>query len=229
MMRHERGSAMVETALVVGLALVVIFNGLQLAILGFLQLHADAVAFTAARFLAEGGAAASYPSGSFPPAMTLSLTNTATTAQAVVTKTASGLRLLPGVPASVVLRGEHQETFSSASTSTVPPFQISESLEQLVDYYAGGTKQTVVPPVPSTHAICLAHTVSTGQGNGVNGAFKIWNDHASTFQKAYVELPSSWSAGTLSTTWQRDVPKSYSKNQAAIDGWDATAPGCSGT
>jgi hypothetical protein len=66
MTSSERGAALAETALMVGFAILIIFNGLQLAIMGFMQLHTDAIAFTAARFVAEGGTQANYPATGFP-------------------------------------------------------------------------------------------------------------------------------------------------------------------
>lgn len=225
MTARQRGTALAETAMVVGLAMMIIFNGIELAMLGFYQLHADATAFAAARYAAAGGDPASFPGANFPPAFPPAISFPLTgTAQAVVTKDdAASLVLIPGVGTAGV-QGQHQENVALTTTAGIPRLLISESLQQLVNYYPSGTQ---IGSAPSVHAICLAHSINTSGGNGTNGAFKIWGDHSAILQHASQEFQGgSWSQLTLQPAWQRGNPR-YSQYQSTIDGWDT--PTCGGT
>jgi hypothetical protein len=213
----ERGTALAETALMVGFAIMIVFNALQLAVMGIMQLHTDAVAFTAARYVAEGGTQANYPAANFPPAVTLSV---AAPAGQIVTATATasvpGL-IMVGAPSSVTLQGQHQEAPWGGTVNAIPAFSISEKNTQLVNAYSG----VQLTGTPSTRPICLAHSINaTGNGNGNNAVFATFQAHSSTFSK--VNFPSSWSA-TLDPQWDITNKKAFNTDEATIYGWDKTA------
>lgn len=234
-MKDERGTALAETALVVAMALVIVFNGLQLALIGFYQLHADAVAFTAARYVAQGGTTGGYlTAGFFPPALSLNATQAGSIVTASATATLPGLFLIPNAPASVPIQGQDIETAAGTSTSTLQPFSISESNTGLTNYYAGSAATT-----PSAHMICLAHTINVnGNGNGGNGAFAIFQSHADIFSKLANSFPSSVPASpspTYDLANTSNGQNAQDPSEVTIygkNGWDSTyssAPICSGT
>lgn len=223
----QRGTALAESALVVGLALLIVFNGLQLALFGFYQLHTDAVAFTAARYVSEGGTQAGYTALNYPPAVTTlsAPAPTGGTAQATATQTLAGLLMLPGAAATVTVQGEDREAVAAAAAGKAPAFSISESNTGLTNFYNGASATG-----QSARAICLAHSILlNGNGNGGNGAFKIFQDHANAFAALTQGngFPTSVPA-TPDPAW--DITnKKFNSYEATIYGWDATAAACNGS
>jgi hypothetical protein len=225
MIGSQRGTALAETALVVSMALLVIFNGVQLGLLSFYQLNADASAFTAARLEGLTGSASTAQNTStntLPPAAdSYAITQpTASLSQAVVTKTGAGLLLLPGAPAGVTVRGEHQEpTAPAPGTGFSFAFAVPLAQTFIVNYFAQGA--TNAAGSGGTHDVYLAQNVdTTTNAQGWNGAFAEWSEHQKCF--ASINFPSQYSAtqnnGQPLAQWT-----SFPNNsaEAAIYSWDA--------
>jgi hypothetical protein len=235
-MRAERGTALVETALVVSLALMIIFNGLELALMGFDQSHADQHAFTAARIQAITGSATTGTNTTktnFPPALdTYSVTTVGTLSQAVISKTAHALVMLPGAK-SVAIKGEHQELVTPNAANSPLPFAFSVPTAVLQNYYAAGTSNGTAAAIGRRN-MTLAQAVNTATNSqGWNGAFKQWRDHEKCF--AAINFPQNYastqtsSADTAPATMWLNYTTGTGKNgnapEAAIYGWDTGGSG----
>lgn len=231
MSRAERGTALAETALVVGMALLVLFNSLQLALLGFYQVHADAAAFLTARVqsLSDSTTAQSTLASALPPGLSAAPTLTMPNGQSLsqARHDWQGLVLVPGAPGSTPVYGDAMEPTTSQSAVTTP-FSFSAPAATLPNYFPQQDVDDarIVYPQPYT-SLYLAQNLGTSNGNGWNGAFTEWQDHAQCYAK--VNFPNSYAATQTSTTASGYVvdPKTnpwsnFPNNsvEATIYGWD---------
>jgi len=225
----QRGTALAETALVVGLALMLIFNALELSLLGFYQLHVDAAAFLTARVfsLADATTAQSTLASALPPGLAApSLTTQSNGSQSVVQQKWDGL-LLPGFSNSSIVYGEDVEPTASQATVT-SSFAFDVPFATLPNYYP---QEDVDDPslqyTPAYTGLYIAQNLGSSNGNGWNGLFAEWRAHEQCFAK--VNFPNSYAATQSSasgSTYYVD-PKSnpwanFPSNsvEATIYGWD---------
>lgn len=223
-MRAERGTALAETALVVGFALVVVFNAFELALLGFNQLHADGAAFLGARVQALSGSsttAQSTTNAALPPATTLVFSTPAGFSQAIATRTSPGLLMIPGMSGSFSVRGQGLEPIPTASTSPIYAFAAPNT--SLVNYYAQGVADSA--STPGTRAIFLSQTIDAATTSDV---FHQWREHQRCY--ASISFPAAYSAtqtssnGTTYTVnartnpWATFTANSAEANIYALDG-----------
>jgi hypothetical protein len=193
-----RGTALAETALTVSLALLVIFNSLELALLGFYQLHADAAAYFTARYDAlstnsQPDTAAKTALGTtLPPAYpspSVQITE-APFAQSIVTQSWPGLLLLPGVSGSTTVYGEHIEPIPPISgVNSVNAFTYGVQTAQIQNYWDPQSNRLVAYPTQPNKNLGLA-LVDTVVGNGSNGIFHYFSEHDACYQKLINSLPS---------------------------------------
>jgi hypothetical protein len=200
MNRAQRGTALAETALVVGLALLVIFNALELSLLGFYQLHVDAAAFLTARVfsLADATTAQSTLASALPPALGgVSLTTQSNGSLSVVQQKWDGL-LLPGFSNSSLVYGEDVEPTASQATVT-SSFAFDVPSTTLPNYYPqGDVDDPSLQYTPAYTGLYIAQNLGSGNGNGWNGQFAEWRAHAQCFAK--VNFPNSYAATQSSAT-----------------------------
>lgn len=235
MKTRERGSALAETALVVGVALLVLFNSLELGILGFYQVHTDAAAFMTARVqaLADSATALSDVT-SLPPdvSMQASLTVSGTQSQSVVTESWQGLLGFPNAAGSTSVTGEYIEPMATQSSVT-SPFAFSVPSAVLPNYYPqGDVNDATVPYSPAYTSVYIAQNFGTSQGQGWNGQYGEWRDHAQCYAK--INFPNSYAStqsGTVNGVYVVD-PKTNpwsnfpnNSEEATIYGWDAGKAG----
>jgi hypothetical protein len=226
--RHERGAALAETALVVSLALVIFFNGLELALLGFNQLHADAAAFVAARYQALSGSATTATTKTntaLPPATALALSTPAGFSQAIATRTSPGLIMVPGMTGSFTLKGQQLEPLPSPSTS--PIFDFSAPSTSIVNFYAQGTVGSAA--APTTHAVSLAQTIDQATTSDV---FHQWREHqrclaSIAFPATYGATQTSTSGGVYTVNGSTNPWATFPANSAEskVYGWDSGGSG----
>jgi Flp pilus assembly protein TadG len=209
-----RGTALIETALTIGIVLVVLFGSVQLGILGFTQTAGDGAAFVAAHTYAQNPAsgtayAKSAATGVFDkiPASAITVTPQGGTVTATAATTANGIDV-PGAPATVALQSSATERVPSAPGSTPPPFAASGTLKNYRD--ASG----VANPA---HPIVVAQTIGTGHGS--NGRFKEWFCRGGVYSG--LSFPShrpTGSAAGPNTFWD---PAWCSSPLAQIYAWDS--------
>ena len=194
MTRFARGGALIETALVIGIVLTVLFGTLQLGALGFVQMASDGAAFVSARTYAQttssGTAfAKTVATGVFAkvPASAITLTPGTSTVASAVTSTSAGVPV-PGAPATVTLRSQATERVPAAAGATPGAFAASGTLAN----YRTGSGYAY----PS-YTFFVAQTFGTG--NGHNGRFAEWYCR----QKVYsgVSFPSRRPWGGSGSSW----------------------------
>ena len=175
-MKRQRGVALPETALMIGLALLLILGAAQLAILSVTQLSADGGAFVAAHMLAEEPTSSPLATvqGIFPgiKAGNLSASNAGPNLEQATVTTSAGGFSLPGFPSSFSITGSDLE-IAPASVDAAAQTYTFGATAQLLNWCPYQTSCTF----PSLRSIYIAHQLSTG-GNGVNGQFSEWICHA---------------------------------------------------
>ena len=215
-MKRQRGVALPETAILIGLALLLILGASQLAILSVTQLSADGGAFVAAHLLAQEHTASPLATvqGIFPgiKAGNLSASSAgANVEQATVTTSAGGFSL-PGFPSSFPITGSDLEVAPAAVDAAAQTYTFGVTA-QLLNWCPYQTSCTF----PSARSIYVAHQLSTG-GNGVNGQFSEWICHANKFGS--VSFPNA-----LPTPGARWNPlDTHSGAEYDIYSWDTGTP-----
>ena len=176
MNRSQRGVALPETALMIGLALMLILGAVQIAILSVTQLSADGGAFVAAHMLAEQPTSSPLATvqSIFPgiKAGNLSASNAGQNLEQATVTTSAGGFSLPGFPSSFPITGSDLEVAPSSVDVAAQTYTFGVTA-QLLNWCPYQTICTF----PNTRSIYVAHTLSTG-GNGVNGQFSEWNCHS---------------------------------------------------
>jgi hypothetical protein len=167
-----RGTALVETALTVGLALLLVLGAAQMAIIGYTQISADGAAFLAARAQAENPSAngvttatsifSNFSSSNFStPSPSPSLVPYS------VTKSVGGFSLMPGLSSTYSVTGKDVEYAPAGGTATPAPYTFSINPEYLLNY-CDPTKSC---SLPSNYTIYLAQGIGNGNGNGITASF----------------------------------------------------------
>jgi hypothetical protein len=226
MYRMSRGAALVETALTIGVSLLIVLGAAQMALIGYTQISADGAAFIAAHTAASNPSANSvttatgvfsqFNSGNFSapsPAPQLD--------PSVVSKVVSGFSLVPGLASTYTVTGKDVE-YQAAGANTNP------------STYAFDTNNTVLlnfcaPPgtscsFPSNHCIYLANSIGTGNGNGANGQFAEWRAHQRVFARlaqSFHQVTPTTGSGALYHT-NLDVGWN-SSDESTVYGWDGAS------
>lgn len=217
-MNSRRGVALPETALMIGLALLLILGAAQLAILSVTQLSADGGAFVAAHLLAQEPTASplSTVQGIFPgiKAGNLNASNAGTNLEQATVTTSAGGFSLPGFPSSFSITGSDLEIAPASVDASAQTYTFGVTAE-LLNYCPYQTVCTF----PSIRSISIAHQLSTG-GNGVNGQFSEWICHANYYGN--VSFPNS--LPTPGPKW--DPSSTQSGAEYTIYSWD-TGTTCS--
>jgi len=219
--------ALPETALTLGIALLLILGTAQMTIIGFSQVSADGAAFVAAHTTAIDSSAnpATTVATAFPQLSADSVTATPAAVdlqQAVVSKTVGGFLALPGVAANYALTGADVEFTTSASTSP-QPFAFGASA--VLANYCPASGACVLP---STYSMYLAQSIDEqSNAQGWNGAFAEWRCH----QQYYAALSSGSdqfpqsrpTTGLKNSVWDPNNPHGA---EAPIYGWDVGNHAC---
>jgi hypothetical protein len=222
----RRGSALPETAIVLGLSLMLMLAAVQSTILGYAQVSADGAAFVAAHTSAidaASGATSASANGtsavnsSYPnlnPDSTV-LSSGTNVAQATVTKSVDGFAMIPGLATSYQLNGSDAE-FSPAGGSS--PQDFSFSIDAQLNNYCPDSGDC------TPRAIWLAQYVDTkANGNGWNGPFAEWRCHQQYY--AALNWPQNRPLGGLQGSSYD--PESSKSLEAPIYGWDTGTHACS--
>jgi hypothetical protein len=222
-----RGTALVETALTVGLALLLVLGAAQMAIIGYTQISADGAAFLAARAQAENPSAngvttatsifSNFSSSNFStPSPSPSLVPYS------VTKSVGGFSLMPGLSSTYSVTGKDVEYAPAGGTATPAPYTFSINPEYLLNY-CDPTKSC---SLPSNYTIYLAQGIGNGNGNGINGVFSEWQCHQKYY--AQVNWPSTRPQGGYNTIKGDKVmdPNAPGSVEGNIYGWDSGQHKC---
>lgn len=209
----ERGSAMPETAMVLGTALVILLGAVQMTTLGFSQISADGAAFVAAHTVAvdknaNGSAAAQSALPAFAPDAVALSTPLPNIEQATVSKNVDGFSLVPGAASAYALSAGDQEYTSGGSAQPGPfAFAIHATLNNYCDDYGACTPRSMY----------LAQTIDeTGNGQGWNGPFNEWRCHQQYY--ASLNFPASRPSGGLRGSPYD--PQARGTTENAIYSWD---------
>lgn len=186
--RSCRGTATVETALTIGLSLLLVLGTAQMAIIGYEQISADGAAFIAAHAtVADPSAkAASVANSVFNsiPVANINASLGSGTAQATANRTVTGFPLMPGLASSYNVSGADVEYAPSPPPGNTPTFAFGASAV-LTNYCVGS------PCVfPSNYNIYLAQTIVPG-GSGINGQFTEWACHDQDFVALESDFPAT--------------------------------------
>ncbi|HVA27901.1 MAG TPA: hypothetical protein VNF68_06955 [Candidatus Baltobacteraceae bacterium] len=215
-----RGTALPETALVIGISLIIVLGAVQATIIGYTQISADGAAFIAAHTAAMD-ATVSVPSvvatafPNFNPDSATASSPASGLEQATVAKTVDGFLMVPGLASSYQLSGADVE-FSPNGAAQVPQ-DFSFAIDATLNNYCPDNGPC------STRTIYLAQYVDTqSNANGWNGPFAEWRCHQQYY--ASVNWPQSRPQGGL----QGSVydPQSPSSLEYPIYKWDAGSHAC---
>lgn len=186
--RTPRGTALPETALTIGLALLLVLGSAQMAILGYTQISADGAAFIAAHTQSENPSAngvttATTVFNNFSSSNFSTPSPSPSMIPFSVTKSMSGFSLMPGLASSYSVTGKDVEYSPAGAGATPAPF--SFGVTATINNYCGNPHANCF--LPSTYSIYLAQGVGNGNGNGSNGIWSEWRCH----QQYYAQL--NWS------------------------------------
>ena len=161
-----RGAAMVETAFVMSVVLMVLFGALQLSLLAFVQTSQDGAAFVAARAYAQNpsagtasAAAAAHKIFAHVPVAALVLTPSAGQVAAGAQASANGLPV-PGTPATFTLGSVDTELL--AGTASVTPFGATVTLQ---NYYTSPGDNYDVGGLLQPRPMLVAQTFGSVSGS----------------------------------------------------------------
>jgi hypothetical protein len=227
-MRNVRGVALPETALVIGLSMLVILGAAQMTIIGYSQVAADGAAFTAAHARAANPAAALNGTTAaisvFPQFVASNFTTPspapANISQSQVTKSVGGFSLLPGGRATFNVRGSDVEYAPAQTSATPAPFAFSVSATLYNDCDPTGNCS-----LPSNVSIWLAQNPGSGNGNGVNGIFSEWQCHQKYY--ASVNWPATRPSNYSTINGTNLDPKTHGTAENNIYSWDGGSHNCS--
>lgn len=210
----ERGTALPETAMVIGIALLLMLGAVQTTLIGYAQVSADGAAFVAAHTIAmdRSANANSVVTTTFPnlsaDAVTVS-TPAPNLQQATVTKTVDGFAILPGFANSYQLNGGDVE-FTPANAANAPQV-FSFAVNAMLNNYCPDSG----PCTP--RSMYLAQNVNTtANGNGWNGPFTEWRCHQQYL--ASLNWPKQRPAGGL--TGSQYDPQWSKSLEYSIYSWD---------
>lgn len=215
-----RGTALPETALTIGLALLLVLGAAQMAIIGYTQISADGAAFIAAHTEAENPSAngvntaanvfSQFGSSDFanpsPSPLTVPMT---------VSKSVTGFSLMPGLASSYTVTGKDVEYAPAGGAATPAPYAFGITTETLLNYCDPHGNCFL----PSTYTMYLAQGVGDGNGNGVNGVFSEWRCHQQYYSK--VNWPQTRPNGYAAIKGDKVLdPTTNSSIEGNIYGWD---------
>lgn len=227
-MKHARtrGTALPETALTMGLALLIVLGAAQMAIIGYTQISADGAAFVAAHEQAQnpsanGVAAASSVFSQFGSEDFSSPSPSPSLLPMTVSKSLSGFSLMPGLASSYSITGKDVEYAPDGAGATPAPYRFS--IDATLLNYCDPTIPCSLPS--SGHSIYLAQGVGDGNGNGANGIFSEWRCHQQYYAK--VNWPSSYPDGYAAIQGDK-VLDPYTNNSIEnnIYSWDSGSHKC---
>jgi hypothetical protein len=221
--RFSRGVALVETALSVGVALIIVLGAAQMALIGYTQVSADGAAFIAAHTRAanpgaNGATTATGVFSQFSPGNFSSPSPSPLLDPAVVTTSVGGFSLVPGVASTYSVTGKDVEYAPANASSTPAPFAFSINATLLNDCQPTGTCA-----LPSNTAIYLAQQMGNNNGNGVNGQFGEWRCH----QRHFANLAHAFSGGYPAMTGYGSIKgsnldvKQPNSDENAVYSWDS--------
>lgn len=220
---NERAAALPETALIIGLSLLMLLGIAQMTLIGLAQVSADGAAFVAAHTAAIDSSAnvPSVVATAFPQLNANSIVATPSASnlqQAVVSKSVGGFLLLPGVASTYALSGSDVEFSPQGVNATPQPFSfgINATLKNYCPVSGACS-------LPSTYSVYLAQYVNTqASGNGWNGAFAEWRCHQQYL--ASVNFPSSRPTGGLAGSIYDPTNASNKDVEYPIYQWDQGVP-----
>jgi hypothetical protein len=190
MSHGRRGAALPETAIVISVALLVLFGAVQLALIGYFQAMADGASFIGAWTVAQkpqGDTADQTHADNavrtvFPKIDTnaheLTIDHTGTTVSSTVTKTVPGLDIVPGAPSTLTIHSRTVESLgpTNAQQGFVPgPYPFAVSVKLTNYYAASGVAQ-------APRCIYVAQQVGTYIPHGGSYRFSDWYNHDTIFQ-----------------------------------------------
>jgi hypothetical protein len=218
--KYSRGAALVETALTIGIALLIVLGAGQAALIGYTQISADGAAFIAAHTAASNPNANSVNAarGVFPKFDAGDFATPSPSPNldpSVVTKTVAGFSLIPGLASSYTVNGKDVEYQAAAANASASTYSFDINNTKLHNYCdpAGGA-------CPTNHCIYLAQSIGSGNGNGANGLFAEWRAHQRVFARLAQSFHSAYPGSAIPTNLD---PTRNNTDEGAIVNWDSGA------
>lgn len=225
--RSTRGTALPETALTIGLALLLVLGAAQMTLIGYTQISADGAAFVAAHTQAQNPSANGQTTATsvFSNFDTSNFDNPTPASSMVpmsVTKSIAGFPLMPGLASSYSVTGKDMEYAPDAAGATPAPYEFSATA-YLHNYCVSNSASC---SLPSQYQIYLAQGVGNGNGNGSNGIFSEWRCHQQYYAKlnwSQMKYPDGYSAIQGDKTYD---PLASNSTENNIYGWDSGSHAC---
>ena len=187
--RNSRGVALPETALTIGLSLLLVLGTAQLALIGYTQMSTDGAAFIAAHTaVVDPSASPGTVVQNIFPAITSANVQSSPASNmenVSVSRSVSGFSLVPGVATNYGVGGSDVELEPKLPANGIPSFSFAANAT-LYNYCYPGTSCFF----PATHAMYVAQTLNPN-GNGTNGQFTEWGCHQGYFDALLKAFPYS--------------------------------------
>jgi hypothetical protein len=219
---NSRGAAVVESAFVMSVVLMVLFGALQLSLLAFTQTSQDGAAFVAARAYAEnpsGGAvsaeAAAHAIFTHVPVLAFTVTPSGGTVTVAIAGTGKGLPV-PGTPSAFALGSVESEIVGGTTGSD---FGVTDTLQ---NYYTSPGDANAVAGLLKPRSILAAQTFATG--HGINGRFAEWYCRQSAYSGVSIPTTTLNGAANCQSGSHNACffdPMRSGGALSAIYGWDA--------
>lgn len=193
-----RGTALVETAFVMSIVLMILFGSIQLSVLAYTQVSQDGAAFVASRTYAQdpgagtvGATAAAHGVFTHVATAAITLTPSAKSVSVVVTGTANGLPVA-GSPATFAVNAHVNEPLGAATPApgAAYPFSVTDTLQ---NYVTSPGDTNSVGGLHQPRAMILAQSITLSNPSG--SRFAEWYCRATVY--AAIRPPATTANGSL--------------------------------
>jgi TadE-like protein len=195
---NNRGTALVETAFVMSIVLMIIFGSIQLSVLAYTQVSQDGAAFVASRTYAQdpaagtvGAAAAAHTVFTHVPAAAIAVTPSANAVSVVVTGASNGLPVA-GSPATFAVNAHVNEPGGAATPAPASPYPFSATAT-LQNYFTSPGDTYAVAGLNQPRTILLTQSVALSKPAG--SRFAEWYCRAAVY--AAIAPPATTANGAL--------------------------------
>jgi hypothetical protein len=222
---NSGGAVLVETALAIGVSLLIVLGAGQMALIGYTQISADGAAFIAAHTAASNPSANSVAAARsvFTKLDAGDFTTPSPSPQlatSMVSKVVTGFSLVPGLASTYSVVGKDIEYQAASANATPAPYAFDTNNSKLHNYCA----PSGITCSPSNYCVYLANSIGSGNGNGANGYFYEWRAHQRVFATIAQDFHGVTPTLGYAAIFHTDLDPAWnSSSEGAVYNWDRSA------